>query len=186
MRTWRFAVVAVHISGMIVATLLSMSRNSWTKDDGRAAVELGAASAGMGALVGWLCGIGALTGATVAITLLALALGFGSLVEFIWFRSRRSRRYRPLRTGRRSVLCGTPRRRRAVNDGKSDGGGGDDDGGDDGGRNGAATTTAQRDDGGDDDGGGRRTAPAEHGCWRPPPPALRHRLLVPPPDSESG
>ena len=93
MRSWCVplcTVGTVHISGVIVVTLLSMRRDSWTKDDVRAAIELGAAGAAAGALAGWLCGDGALMGAAVAIALLALALGLGSLVEFVWLRSRRS------------------------------------------------------------------------------------------------
>ena len=81
---------SVHISGVIVVTLLSIRRDSWAKDDVRAAIELGAAGAGAGALAGWFSGYGVLIGSAVAIALLALVLGLGCLVEAVWSRNRGS------------------------------------------------------------------------------------------------
>jgi hypothetical protein len=58
------------------------SRSSrWTKDDLRAGVELGSVAA-VGALTGWLSGVGVLLAAAASVALFWLALAAAYLLQF--------------------------------------------------------------------------------------------------------
>lgn len=60
---------------------MATGSSRWTKDDLRAAVELGVV-ASFGAIAGWLSGFGALVGALATLTFFWIALAVACLFEF--------------------------------------------------------------------------------------------------------